>query len=181
MLQRQHGSLCRTSFGASSGLSKRPCGVLAFFSGCLSFGVPLAARGHPVKSDSGAQLPGQLFAPAAPLIWPAADGGRASLLPGPAAGLLLCSSSSGSLLAETHRREGNISQLQMDQQESSDTRTCAPRTFTQPLRRYCQPSCVYDVWYVISLRPRAVTTCSFTFSRQEAAKPLSGDRLLSPC
>lgn len=44
-------SLCRTSFDFSSGRSKRPCGVLAFFSGSLLVVVPLADRTAPERWD----------------------------------------------------------------------------------------------------------------------------------
>lgn len=44
-------SLCRTSLDFSSGWSKRPCGVLAFFSGSLLVVVPLADRKAPKRWD----------------------------------------------------------------------------------------------------------------------------------
>lgn len=44
-------SLCRTSLDVSSVRSKRPSGVLAFFSGSLSVGARLADRDPPEKWD----------------------------------------------------------------------------------------------------------------------------------
>lgn len=153
-------SLCKTSFEGSSGLSRRPCGVLAFFSGCLSPGVPLTARTHP----AGVTI----------IDRSSAAGWLEGLLPWWAAGVLLHSSSS-SLLAETQHREGtNIFTLLLKSNQESNRKpstrfTCAPRTFTQPLCRCFQRASAGDV---ISVRPAAFSPCSFMLSRQEATKYL---------
>lgn len=118
--------------------------------------------GSSCRSNSGAQLY------ALQLLWSAADSGRVRIsylgkqpdsCP-PAAAVCWQRHSAAKGTSSNSRRS------------SREKLTAAPRTFTQPLRRYCQPSSVNDVGTVISLRPRAVTFI--------AASHLAGRRQQNP-